>query len=206
MRHFALLLRLLIRIYRRLRMYLYRPLFSQYGKGFRFDPDGMYSYRNICVGNNVNFGIRPVIIAELSRINVGNNVMFGPEVVVIGGGHNTQVVGRFMSHVHDKTGNEDLGVIIEDDVWVGARAMILRGVKVGRGSVIGAGSLVTKSVPPYAIVGGNPANILGFRFCVDDILRHEEAIYQPGERFQRGDLERWQAERRMLSPLRKVIT
>lgn len=185
-------------------MFIYRSLFSKCGSDFWFDPDGMYSYKNIRVGNNVNLGIKPILMAELSEIYIGNNVMFGPEVVVVGGGHNMGVVGQFMSNVHEKSGNEDFGVIIEDDVWVGSRAMILRGVKVGRGSVVGAASLVNKSVPPYAIVGGNPARVLGFRFSVDDILRHEEMLYQPSDRLQRVDLERWQVERKMLSPHRQT--
>jgi acetyltransferase-like isoleucine patch superfamily enzyme len=203
MKMLALALNQWHRLNRRFQMYLYRPLFGKYGPGFWFDPDGMYSYGNIFVGKNVNFGIKPIIIAKLSRIEVGDNVIFGPEVIVIGGGHNIEIVGRFMSDVHEKTGNEDLGVIIEDDVWVGSRAMILRGVKVGRGSVVGAGSLVNKSVPPYAIVGGNPATVLEFRFSVDDILQHEKALYPPSRRFQRSHLEQWQFERKMLSPLRK---
>jgi maltose O-acetyltransferase len=184
-------------------MYILRPLFKSYGADFWFDPDGYYTYRNIAVGDNVNLGLKPIIMAELSEINIGNHVMFGPEVVVIGGSHNTKVVGQFMVAVHEKTGNEDLGVTIEDDVWVGARAVILRGVCVGRGSIVGAGSVVTKSVPPYAIVGGNPAGILMYRFSVDDILKHEELLYPVNDRLQLADIEKWQNERNMLNPLRK---
>lgn len=92
--------------------------------------------------------------------------MFGPGVVVIGGGHNSTAIGKFMSDVHERTGNEDLGVVIQDDVWVGARAILLRGVIVGRGAVIAAGSVLTKSVPPYAVVGGNPARIIKFDFLL----------------------------------------
>jgi acetyltransferase-like isoleucine patch superfamily enzyme len=184
-------------------MYVLRPLFKSYGTGFWFDPDGFYSYRNIHVGDNVNLGLKPILMAELSEINIGNHVMFGPEVVVIGGGHNTKQIGQFMIKVHEKTGNEDLGVTIEDDVWVGSRAIILRGVRVGRGSVIGAGSVVTKSVPPYAIVGGNPAQVLSFRWNVDSILDHEEILYPFEKRLARQDLERWQEHKKMLPPLRK---
>lgn len=52
-------------------------------------------------------------------------------------------------------------VHIEDDAWIGARAIILKGVTVGRASIVGAGAVVTKDVPPYSIVGGNPAVIIG---------------------------------------------
>ena len=190
------------RIYRRVRMLLYKRLFSSYGKSFWFDPDGFYNFENVIVGDNVNLGIRPTLIAQLSKIKIGNNVMFGPEVMVIGGGHNVSKVGRFMTDVTEKTGNEDLGVVIQDDVWVGARAILLRGITVGRGAVIGAGAVVTKSVPPYAIVGGNPAGVLGFRFGVDEVLAHESGLYSIATRIPREQLEKWQLERLMLEPLR----
>jgi len=54
--------------------------------------------------------------------------------------------------------------VIGNDVWVGAAALVLKGVTVGDGAVIGAGSVVTKDVPPYAIVTGNPAQIIRYRF------------------------------------------
>lgn len=191
------------RISRRLRMVIFRPLFLRHGCSFWFDPDGSYSYRNISVGDNVNLGVKPILLAELSKIEIGSGVMFGPEVMVIGGGHNISLVGKFMSSVSVKTGNEDLGVVIQDDVWVGARAILLRGITVGRGAVIGAGAVVTKSVPPYAIVGGNPAKVLGFRFDVNDVLTHELTLYSIDSRISRGQLETWQRERMMLEPLRR---
>jgi virginiamycin A acetyltransferase len=55
-------------------------------------------------------------------------------------------------------------IVVGNDVWIGARAQILSGVRVGDGAVIGAGSIVTKDVPPYAVVGGNPAKIIKYRF------------------------------------------
>ena len=112
---------------RRIRMLALRPLFRSYGKRFIFDPDGFYSFANITVGDDVALGYQPVMMAALSEIRIGCHVMFGPQVVVIGGGHNFKTVGAFMTDVHEKTGDEDLGVTIEDDVWVGARATILRG-------------------------------------------------------------------------------
>jgi serine acetyltransferase len=55
-------------------------------------------------------------------------------------------------------------IIIKDDVWIGANAIILSGVTIGQGALIGAGAVVTKDVPPYAIVGGNPAKVIKYRF------------------------------------------
>ncbi len=58
---------------------------------------------------------------------------------------------------------EDKPVSIDDDVWIGNRVIILPGVRVGGGSVIGAGAVVTKNVEPYTIIGGNPAKVIGRR-------------------------------------------
>jgi maltose O-acetyltransferase len=184
-------------------MYALRPLFECYGAGFMFDPDGHYSFANISVGNDVSLGVRPIMIAALSKIRIGSHVMFGPEVVVVGGGHNMTVTGRYMKQVHEKTGDEDLGVVIEDDVWIGARAMILRGVRIGRGAVVAAGAVVTKSVPPYGIVAGNPARIVRFRWEPETIIRHEQALYPPEARLDPGELAQHARGGEMLPPLRR---
>lgn len=186
------------RVHRRFLMLFYGPLFGKHGKHFWFDPSGVYSYPNIYVGDNVSLGIGPTILAALSRIEIGNNVMFGPYVTIVGGGHNMKQVGQFMKNVTIKSGDEDLGVVIEDDVWIGARATILRGVHVRRGAVVAAGAVVTKSVPPYSIVGGNPARVIRFRWDVDDILKHEAQLYVPSDRIRREDLESFAASRDML--------
>lgn len=181
------------RVRRRLLMYLHRPLFAAHGRNFHFDPDGTYSYENISVGDDVSLGLRPILMASESTITIGNKVMFGPEVMIIGGRHNTAVVGRFMTDVHVKRPEDDLGVAIEDDVWIGSRAIVLQGVRIGRGSIVGAGSIVTKSVPPYAIVAGNPAKVRKFRWDVETILEHESRLYVPEKRLSREELLRCRA-------------
>ena len=61
-------------------------------------------------------------------------------------------------------------------MWVGCNAVILKGVRVGRGAVVGAGAVVTKDVPPYAIVGGNPGKVIRFRFTEEQIQEHERIL------------------------------
>lgn len=65
-------------------------------------------------------------------------------------------------------------VIIDNDVWIGQKAMIMGGVHIGNGAVVGAGSVVTNDVPPYAIVGGVPARIIRYRFSEEIINNLEE--------------------------------
>jgi acetyltransferase-like isoleucine patch superfamily enzyme len=105
-----------------------------------------------------------------------------------------------MIDVHDKRPDDDLGVIIEDDVWIGARAIVLRGVTIGRGAIVGAGSLVTKNIPPYAIAVGSPAKTIKFRWDVETILEHEAKLYPPEKRFSRDAIqqirEAWQSSRK----------
>lgn len=81
-------------------------------------------------------------------------------------------------------------VIIEEDVWIATNVTLLMGVKVGRGAIVGAGSVCRKSVPPYAIVIGNPAKVVGFKFTPEEIIEHEIALYPEEERIPLETLEK----------------
>ena len=156
-------------------MLLLRPLFKSYGRNFVFDPDGYYSYETIEVGNDVFIGLRPNL-GGIKGIKIGNKVMFGPDVSILGGDHNTTQVGRYMYDVKKKLPQNDLPVIIEDDVWIGACAIVMKGVTVGKGSIVAAGALVTKNVIPYSIVAGVPAKIIKMRFTDVEIIAHEATL------------------------------
>lgn len=90
------------------------------------------------------------------------------------------------SHINDVS--KDLH--IDEDVWVGTNVTILVGGDLGRGCIVGACSTVTKPVPPYALVTGSPAKIVGVKFSIDQIIEHEKALYPENERFSREYLER----------------
>ena len=111
-----------------------------------------------------------------------NKVLFGPHVTIIGGDHRITDVGRFIYDVLDKHPEDDQDVHIEDDVWIGTNTTLLKGVTVGRGAVVAAGALVTKDVPPYAIVGGVPAKVLKYRFTPEQIQEHERQLYAEDKR------------------------
>lgn len=110
-------------------------------------------------------------------IIIGKRVIFGPHPTIITGDHRFDVIGKFIIDIYDKLKENDLPVIIEDDVWCGSNITILKGVKIGRGSIIAAGSVVNKSCPPYSIIGGVPAKVLKYRFSIDEIIEHEKLLY-----------------------------
>jgi acetyltransferase-like isoleucine patch superfamily enzyme len=80
---------------------------------------------------------------------------------------------------------DEKGIVVEDDIWIGARAVVLDGAKIRRGAVVAAGAVVTRDVPPYAVVGGVPATVIKFRFDVESILKHEKMLYSIEERLRK---------------------
>ena len=168
----------LSRLRRAIKGYATVGRFASHGTGFRFDPDGQYTYGSITVGNEVNLGTRPTILATRARVMIGDHVMFGPNVTIRGGNHRFDITGLYIDEVTDdmKRAEDDRGVVIEGDVWIGGDATILHGVTIGRGSIIGASAVVTRNVPPYSIVGGNPARVIRARFDPDEIAEHERKL------------------------------
>ncbi len=81
-------------------------------------------------------------------------------------------------------------VIIEEDVWIAANVTLLKGVVVGRGSIVGAGAVCRNSVPPYSVVVGNPAKVVGFKFTPEEIIEHEKKLYSEEERLPMETLQK----------------
>lgn len=123
-----------------------------------------------------------VFYCTLAPIMIGKKVIFGPHPTIITGDHRTDIVGKYIMDIedHDKFENGinryDSPVIIEDDVWCGANVTILKGVRIGKGCIVAAGAVVTKSFPPYSIIGGVPAKLIKKRFSDDEITEHEKLL------------------------------
>lgn len=120
--------------------------------GARFDSD-------VSIGDNSGIGINCLVTGAAV---IGNDVMMGPECIFYS-----------RNHAHDRIDipmnrqgfEQERPVTVGDDVWFGARVIVLPGVHIGSHCIIGAGAVVTKDVPDYAIVGGNPARILRMRMA-----------------------------------------
>ncbi|MCG7406848.1 CatB-related O-acetyltransferase [Paenibacillus sp. ACRRX] len=123
---------------------------------------------------------------HLDKLIIGNYVCIASGVIILmGGNHNHHpdwiTVYPFVEQI--ATSYEAKGdTIIESDAWIGMNAMILPGVKIGEGAIVAAGSVVVKDVPPYTIVGGNPAKELKKRFTNEEIAKLMEMRWFDWER------------------------
>jgi acetyltransferase-like isoleucine patch superfamily enzyme len=108
---------------------------------------------HVHIGDRVRIGLGNTIIGP---ITIGNDIMFAQNIVLSGLNHGYEDINIPISDQPVSTSE----IKIEDEVWIGANAVIVAGVTVGKHSIVAAGSVVTKDVPSYSIVGGNPAKIL----------------------------------------------
>ena len=150
---------------------------------------------NMEIGPSVNIGQRAMIMTTRAKLIIKGHFVAGPGLTIITGDH-FPIVGKFIDDVTDDDkdvwdieGRYDEDVIIEKDVWCGANVTILKGVKIGRGSIIAAGAVLTRNVPPYSVVGGVPARVIKMRLTPSQILEHEKMLYDDTERFSEEEIE-----------------
>ena len=145
-------------VWKAIRYALCRKLFAACGRGVNVETRAhFHSGRHVFIGNHSGVGINAQIYGTL---HMGDHVMMGSDVVIISNNHNFDRTDIPMDQ--QGFGKND-PVLIGDNVWIGARALILPGVHIGAGAIIGAGAVVTKDVPEAAIVGGNPARVIRMR-------------------------------------------
>lgn len=146
------------------------------GKGTR-----LWAPKRLSIGDCVYIGKQVHIEANC---RIGNYCLIANRVAIVGRhDHDFSAVGfpvRFSPWVGSQrfpSEHADEEAVIEDDVWLGYGTVVLTGVTVGRGSVVAAGSVVTRDIPPYSIAAGVPAKVIGQRFSDQDtIAKHETAI------------------------------
>lgn len=120
----------------------------------------------VTIGKNCWIGGNNRILANYPGISIGNNVIMADHIVLFSNFHNYNDTS--LLPFDNKTIAKP--ICIQDNVWIGMYSIIFPGVKIEEGAVIGAGSIVTKSVPKCAVVGGNPAEIIKYR----DLNKYEE--------------------------------
>jgi acetyltransferase-like isoleucine patch superfamily enzyme len=129
---------------------------------------------NISLGSDVFLAPRCFIAVPNVQFSVGDDTMIGPDFCVMGGDHRFDVPGRLYRDTHALGVNQP--IFIGCNVWIGARVTVLKGVRVGDGAIIGAGSVVTRDVPSQAIAAGVPAAVVRWRFEGSDRARHEASL------------------------------
>ncbi len=146
------------RFVRKLRSYIARHCFDKCGNSVNIEHMADFGTgRGIELGDNSGIGLKCRVRGPLQ---IGNDVMMGPEVVILGGCHAFDDTNIPMRLQGDKPKKR---TVIGNDVWIGTRAILMPGIVIGSGAIIGAGTVVTKDVPDFAIVGGVPAKILKYR-------------------------------------------
>ncbi len=133
-----------------------KRIVSKFGKNVNIEKNAYFGPL-LEIGDNSGIGVDCEIYGP---VTIGKNVMMGPEVVIYTTGHKHDRIDIPMI----EQGLDDAKpVVICDDVWIGRRAMIMPGVKIGKGCIVGAGAVVTKNIPDYSIVGGTPARVVKSR-------------------------------------------
>ena len=163
----------------------YKSQFYKKYQNSNFWPSGEYCFDNLDLSKH-SYGELNVQIFSNGILKIGECVSIASEVkFLLGGEHPLNTISTFPFNVYysnnihyeykDQKEIKDNSITIEDDVWIGLRATILSGVTIHQGAVIGACAVVTKDVPPYAIVVGNPARVIRYRFSsniIDKLLKY----------------------------------
>lgn len=137
-----------------LRRRLLLELFGSVGENTVIEPPFFCDYgSNITLGSGVFFNFNCVIL-DVIPVEIGDNVLFGPNVQIYTATHPMSVKERLTGLEFGKP------VRIGSNCWIGGSAVILPGVSIGEGSVIGAGSVVTRDIPPSVFAAGNPCRVI----------------------------------------------
>lgn len=141
---------------KRIRVFFARLIMEKVGENINVEKGAVFGSK-VSLGSHSGIGVDCQLYGP---VKIGEYVNMGPEVIVYTQNHRfdkTDIPMQFQGYSGINP------VVIEDDVWLGRRVIILPGVRIGKGSVIGAGSVLAKSVPEYSVVVGNPARVIKHR-------------------------------------------
>jgi len=158
-----------IRLRGRINTWILSRSFNSIGHSTTIYPGSSFSdAKDITIGHHVFIHSGAHFYTAGSKIEIGNYVLIGPSCSLTGANRDYTDWTRPMYFGADYVKKP---IKIEDDVWLGGKVIITPGVTISRGAVVAAGSVVTKDVPPYAIVGGVPAKVIKFRFDEETIKK-----------------------------------
>lgn len=152
-------------------------------------PDAtIYSTENLYIEEKCTIYSGSIIMNPRSKVIFKKRSGASHNLTVVPGNH-LCLVGKWKDEVTDDIKDQlleqkefDQDIIVDEDVWMGVNVTLLNGVHIGRGCIVGAGSVVRNNTPPYSIVAGNPAKIVGFVFSPEEIIKHEKKLFPEEER------------------------
>ena len=150
--------------------YLFRKKWRKHNQHNATVPVNIFRFEKVSVGKKTYGALNVTDFSPANTmLKIGNYCSISPGVqFLLGGEHQINSISTFPFKVKCFGFEYEAGskgdIIVGDDVWIGTNAIICSGVNIGQGAIVAAGSVVTKSVEPYAIVGGNPAKLIRYRF------------------------------------------
>jgi len=141
---------------KKLRAFCGKLMLEHCGKQVNIEKKALFSHK-VSLGDYSGIGVNAKIYG---RCIIGDYVMMGEDCTIITRNHQ---FSRTDMPMMEQGFSEERPVVIGNDVWIGDRVMILPGIQIGNGAIVGAGSVVTHSIPDYAIAAGNPARIIKYR-------------------------------------------
>lgn len=155
----------------------------------------VYNPKNLIMEDDTNINSGGIVMNSRAKLIMKRGAGAAIGLLAITGNHMSipgmrkRDVTNAVKDKYDVNHEYDKDIIVNEDVWIGARVTLLAGVNVGRGSIIAAGAVVNKDVPPYSVVGGVPAKVISYRFNLGQIKKHEEALYPEEDRLEWSIIE-----------------
>lgn len=151
------------------------------------DPATILNHQNIFLYDETHIMSGCNLLVTKGKFIMKHHSCAAQNLLVLTGSHVSKP-GTWFLTAENRSEDFEKDVIVEEDVWIGANVTLLAGVTVGRGAVVGAGSVVREDIPPYSVVTGNPAKVVGFRFNPLEVVEHEKVLYSEEERIPQDKL------------------